>query len=220
MTLSLISLALLNSISIPNPGPNNPYFPIHPPVCNTLDNYSCVTSYYCGWCDNSSYTDDDDDDFFRNSTHPHPYLVNGTCIPVGYCGIGTVFGENCDNVIMTNACFFVRVGLLAFFLIICINLVFCVIKGVHAPLLKSNYSSNCKRTTAALLYSLMFIPLMTFYFINFTVFIYLLFSCTILGIVFWSCYGGSFVVKVVNNMEYNRNRNNTEDTPLLVNGDI
>ena len=42
MTLSLISLALLNSISIPKPTPNNPYFPIHPPVCNTLDNYSCV----------------------------------------------------------------------------------------------------------------------------------------------------------------------------------
>ena len=82
MTLSLISLALLNSITIPNPGPNNPYFPIHPPVCNTLDNYSCVTSYYCGWCDNSSYADDDDD-FFRNSTHPHPYLGNGTCIPIG-----------------------------------------------------------------------------------------------------------------------------------------
>ena len=117
---------------------------------------------------------------------------------------------------MSNGCFLVKVCMLAVVLIVCINLVYCVIKGLHAPLLKSNFSTGCKTTTVALLYCLMFVPLMVFYFINFTVFVYILCCSVILGLIFWCLYGGSAAIHIVNNRNTG-NRPDSESAPLLVN---
>lgn len=214
----LISTILLNSISIPHP-PFDPYYPSNAEVCSLSDKHNCLTSYYCGWCENSSFPfpfNDDDDGFFNNSSQLHHHNSSGTCIDIGYCGIGIIYGRSCGYVAMSNGCFIVKVCMLALVLMVCINLVYCVIKGIHAPLLKSNFSTGCKTTTVALLYCLMFIPLMIFYFINFTVFVYILCCSVMLGLIFWCLYGGSAAIHIVNN----RNRDNSpdsEDTPLLVN---
>ena len=53
---------------------------------------------YRGWCKNISLNDDDDD--FNNSSYP-PTNSNGTCIDIGYCGIGIIYGENCNYVVMS-----------------------------------------------------------------------------------------------------------------------
>ena len=80
-------------------------------------------------------------------------------------------------------------------------MVYCVIKGIHAPLLKSNFSTGCKRTTV-LLYCLMFIPLMVFYFINFTVFVYIL-SCYAL-LVNFLVFMSNAAVHIMNNRSTQR----------------
>ena len=218
----LTTTILLNSLSIPHP-PFDPFYPPHPDVCALSDKYNCLTSYYCGWCENTSFpfNDDDDDDFFNNSSYPpsnHNNSNTGTCIDIGYCGIGIIYGKNCNYVAMSNGCFLVKICMLSVVLIVCINLVYCVIKGIHAPLLKSNFSTGCKRTTVALLYSLMFIPMMVFYFINFTVFVYILSCSAILGIIFWCMYGSNAAVHIMNNRSTQRDTDrNSEITPLMVN---
>tara|TARA_B100000242_G_C42961964_1_gene446164 strand:+ start:127 stop:789 length:663 start_codon:yes stop_codon:yes gene_type:complete len=215
----LTNTILLNSLSIPHP-PFDPFYPPHPDVCSLSDKHNCLTSYYCGWCENTSFPfNDDDDDFFNNSTYPHPvHNSNGTCIDIGYCGIGILYGKNCNYVAMSNGCFLVKVCMLAVVFIVCINLVYCVIKGIHAPLLKSNFSTRCKSITVTLLYLLMFVPLMIFYFINFTVFVYILSCSAILGIIFWCMYGGNAAIHIMNNRNVPEdNDRNSEIAPLMVN---
>lgn len=215
----LITTIFLNSVSIPNP-PFDPFYPPHPDVCAMSDKHNCLTSYYCGWCENTSFPfSDDDDDFFNNSSYPHPHHNNnGSCIDIGYCGIGIIYGKGCNYVAMSNGCFLIKICMLSVVLIVCINLVYCVIKGIHAPLLKSNFSTRCKTTTVALLYCLMFIPMMIFYFINFTVFVYILCCSAILGIIFWCMYGSNAAVHIMNNRNIQRDADtNSEITPLMIN---
>ena len=209
MSLSLFTLTLLNSMSLPQP---DPFFPGKPRECLLLSREICTNTYYCGWC-NMGQNISDDDDFYIDNDISNNTNITGRCIDVGYCGIGTVFGESCDSVYLSNSCFLIKVCLLSFFLIICINLVYCIIRGIQAPLIKSNFSLTCKKFTVALLYCLIFIPLMTFYFINFTVFIYILCCSAVLGIMFWFCYGSSIVVKIINN-------GNTEESRRLLDNSV
>lgn len=190
MSLSLFTLTLLNSISAPNFHPV-PHVPSNYLECKDLDKYQCVTTYYCGWCDNNTIWGDDDDIINYNNTN------TSSCIDIGYCGIGTL-SPFCPNLRMSTSCFLVKTCLLAFVLIVCINLVYCVIKGIQPPLLKSNFSPLCKKFTISVLYMSIFIPLIMFYFINFTVFVFMITSSALLGILFWCCYGGTAVIRIVN----------------------
>ena len=212
MFYPVISLILINSINLPPP---HPFYPKIPQSCSKLSPRSCLDTYRCGFCVNETWPFDDDD-FIGNNSH-HFANGSGTCIDIGYCGIGTIYGEQCINVITGSSCFLIKVAVLTFFLIICINLVYCIIRGIQTPLLKSNYSIGCKRTTITFLYCLIFIPLVTFYFINFTVFMYTLLCSAVLGIIFWCCYGGNAVIKIINNERNTRNNRNIETTALLVN---
>ena len=215
MLSSLISAVLLNSIGIPHPT-FSPYFPTKPHECKLSDGYNCLTSYYCGWCENETHSFNDDDDYFHNSSHPHN--SSGTCIDIGYCGIGIIYGESCGYVAIPSGCFIIKVAMLSFVIIVSINLVYCVIKGVHAPLLKSNFSDTCKKISIILLYCLIFAPLMIFYFINFTVFIYILCCSAVMGIIFWFSYGGSAVIRIVNNRNNDREFE-SETARLLINNE-
>lgn len=212
--LTLLSLMNIVGIGIPPPNP----ITLHPSIqfrCEQLSRSECIITYNCGWCDNNTYiNDDDDNDIFSNNTN-----INGTCINIGYCGIGVLLKETCEYTQISTACFLIKVCLFTFFIIVCINLVYCIIKGIQAPLLKSNYSVSCKRTTVTLLYCMIFIPLVTFYFINFTVFMYMMGSSALLGIIFWCCYGSSAVIKIVNNSNRDNieNNNNYETTRLINN---
>ena len=94
--------------------------------------------------------------------------------------------------------------MLALVLMVCINLVYCVIKGLHAPLLKSNFSILVKEYQSYYFIALLFVPLMIFYFINFTVFVYILCCSVMLGIIFWCMYGGSAAVHIMNNRNTKR----------------
>ena len=209
---TLLSLMNIVGIGIPPPDPMT----LHPSIqfrCEQLSRSECIITYNCGWCDNNTYiNDDDDNDIFSNNTN-----INGTCINIGYCGIGVFLKERCEYTQISIACFLIKVCLFTFFIIVCINLVYCIIKGIQAPLLKSNYSVTCKRTTVSLLYCLIFIPLVTFYFINFTVFMYMMGSSALLGIIFWCCYGSSAVIKIVNNSNRDYNETTTYETTRLIN---
>jgi hypothetical protein len=223
-------LILLSSISHPTPYPTlgpdpNPtptLFPIHLLDCNKLNKIDCTNSYVCGWCHNttSCLDDDDSDDFWNNSTNNNS-TDNGRCIEIGYCGIGTKI-NNCPFLITSGSCFIVKMCLFAFFMVVTINLVYCVIRGIHIPLLKSNYSTSCKQFTIFTIYCTILVPTIYFYFNNFSIFIYLMTGSALAGILFWICYGSSNVIRIVNNRHLQNNSNqeasiNSETDRLLRN---
>ena len=194
MSLYLFSLlSLANPTSKPNPFP----FPMEPFSCSKLDSRQCLNTYMCGWCQNSTYCDDDDN--WNNSTNT---TSDGYCLDIGYCDIGAFIQYDCKNLTINDTCFSSKLRLLTFFLVITLNLVFCIIKSIHIPLMKSNYSILCKRLTIITLYSVILCPIMYYYFINFSIFIYLMFGSAILGIIFWCLYGSSAAVRIVNNRNY------------------
>lgn len=218
---------LLSGISHPTPQPTNEpipnptLFPIHPVVCNKLNKINCINSYVCGWCTNSTNCQDDDDDFWNNSTVGNS-TDNGKCIEIGYCGIGTKINYSCPFLITNSGCFIIKVCLLAFFLVVSMNLAYCVIRGIHIPLLKSNYSNGCKQLTIITLYSAILIPSIYYYFNNFKIFIYLMTGSALSGILFWIYYGSSKIIRIVNNRNLQSNYNqvtsvNSETDRLLRN---
>jgi len=198
MSLYLFSFSLLSlghPTSKPNPDPFP--FPMEPFSCSKLDSRQCLNTYMCGWCENSTYCDDDD--IWNNSTNT---TGNGNCVEIGYCDIGAFVKYDCKKLFINDSCFIVKACLSVFFLIITLNLVFCTIKSIHIPLVKSNYSNSCKQFTLSMLYSVILIPIVYYYFVNFSIFIYLMFGSAILGVIFWCLYGGSAAIRIVNNRNF------------------
>ena len=72
----LITTIFLNSVSIPNP-PFDPFYPPHPDVCAMSDKHNCLTSYYCGWCENKDGT--------------------GRCKVANPNGYGPLFAQDCHK---------------------------------------------------------------------------------------------------------------------------
>ena len=70
MSLSLFTLTLLNSMSLPQP---DPFFPGEPRECLLLSREICTNTYYCGWC-NMGQNISNDDDFLLLKDYIHKAL--------------------------------------------------------------------------------------------------------------------------------------------------
>lgn len=177
----MLSLILFNIVS------NNANFLYPNDSCNYLDEYKCINSYGCGWC-NNTFTE---------------LNITG-CKYIGFCGINEVYGTSCNYMNTNYLCGALRWIFAFVIFIIFVTISYTLLLGMSRCLLRYDYSPVCKILIQIICISLVILPLLVSYYYNYISLAIFLGAESIFAIGFWICNGGR-IMRTYNNPNYEIN---------------
>lgn len=169
--------------------------------CNYTDIDSCINDLGCGWCENN-------DSSIQNCTY------------VGVCGSYFNTDETLQCKTITHSHFCNLLGFLTFLILLGATISTSACAGIVI-----NYCFKNENTLSCLIkmilsFSYGVAPILVFYYLNYVIFVIVLFSQLLFTILFWSYYGGEKVRRSFKNKMYNVEINtetNFENQGLLQN---